>query len=54
MHVQSLHPFTQRGSPMQIGFQQFFKKDMEDKLVTRPDIAEKCLSILLSPKPNGD
>ncbi|KAM5543782.1 hypothetical protein V8D89_002399 [Ganoderma adspersum] len=38
-----LHPFTQRGSKMQSDFHQFFKKNMEDRLATRPDIAEKLI-----------
>lgn len=48
---QVLHPFTQRGSQMQSDFHQFFKKNMEDRLATRPDIAEKCTSILSIPLP---
>ena len=52
--LQVLHPFTQRGSPMSANFQQYFKKNMEEKLASRPDIAEKCTLIPIAVEPICD
>ena len=36
-----MHSYTQLGSEMQAQFQELFKKNMEEKLAERPDIAER-------------
>ncbi|KAM5545289.1 hypothetical protein V8D89_001400 [Ganoderma adspersum] len=41
--MNSSHAFTQRGSTMQSDFQKMFRKLMEDKLASRPHIAEKLI-----------
>ncbi|PIL26744.1 hypothetical protein GSI_11158 [Ganoderma sinense ZZ0214-1] len=41
--MNSMHAFTQRDSTMQSDFQNMFRKLMEDKLATRPHIAEKLI-----------
>ena len=43
-----MHAYTQRDSTMQGDFQKVFRKLMEDKLATRPHIAEKRTSTILS------
>ena len=39
--VQSMHSYTQLGSELQNEFQEVFRKNMEEKLAARPDIAAK-------------
>ena len=36
-----MHSYTQLGSAMQNEFQEVFRKNMEEKLAERPDIAER-------------
>ncbi len=43
-----MYAYTQRDSAMQNNFQKAFRQTMEQKLATRPHIAEKCTSIVLS------
>ena len=52
VRMQSMHAFTQRDSTMQSDFQKMFRKLMEDKLATRPHIAEKRTSIISPSSPS--
>ncbi|KAM5545277.1 hypothetical protein V8D89_001388 [Ganoderma adspersum] len=41
--MNSMHSYTQLGSAMQTEFQEVFRKNMEEKLAERPDIASKLI-----------